>query len=321
MRRFLLPIVLLGVLLGMAPAYAQVPSSQPWLVAPITPSDCLAAGTYFGQIIDAGVPCPTSSAALSISSLGVGEAAPAAGVVNVATSYQVAGSTIATAPGQFNGVSSNTAASAGNIGEIISVQCPNSSTTTATFTNGSAVIGMTTTPAVGCLVNFTTSNTLPTNFAAGTNYFVVQSTAGTSIEVSATAGGTAILAGSAGAGTQTAVFNAILTSNSVVQIAAVSLTAGDWDCSGNGAYIPAASTTNTEQRLAITTSTTFNPTLPTTAFVNFQQVFSTGDVESLVVGPAQFLLASTTTVYLNSDPTFATSTAAGDGMLRCRRMH
>src|ERR1017187_6092319 len=40
------------------------------------------------------------------------------------------------------GVTTGTAAAAGMIGELVTVTCPNSSTATATFTNGSATIGM-----------------------------------------------------------------------------------------------------------------------------------------------------------------------------------
>jgi hypothetical protein len=321
MRYRLLLAALLLALLGAAPAYAQVPPSQPWLVPPITAGDCLAAGTYFGQIVDAGVLCPTSSSMLSISSLGVGEAAPAAGVVDAATSFQIGNANVATAPGQFVGVSSNTAATAGNIGELISAQCPNSSSGTATFTNGISDIGMTTTPPIGCPINFTTSNALPTNFATGTNYFVVERVAGTSVEVSGTIGGTAIVAGSAGAGTQTAVYNAILSSNSSIAIVGVSLTAGDWDCSATEAFLPATTTTHTEERIAITNSSTTFPTPPTGAYTQLQLTFTTQDNQNIQVGPAQFLLSGAASIWLITDPIFATSTAAADGMLRCRRTH
>jgi hypothetical protein len=74
---------------------------------------------------------------------------------------------------------------------------------TATFTNGSSTITVTNSFAVGDRVSFQTTGTLPTNFAAFTNYWVVSAT-GTTITVSATSGGSAISAGSAGSGTHTA---------------------------------------------------------------------------------------------------------------------
>ncbi|MDB5531525.1 MAG: hypothetical protein JWR51_4628 [Devosia sp.] len=81
----------------------------------------------------------------------------------------------------------------------------NTSAPTATFTNGSANIGITTANtylSVGKRVRFATSGSLPTNFATGTDYFVLTASS-TLITVSATNGGSAIVAGSAGSGTQT----------------------------------------------------------------------------------------------------------------------
>jgi hypothetical protein len=74
---------------------------------------------------------------------------------------------------------------------------------TVTFTNGSANITGSNLPAIGTAVKFTTTGSLPTNFAAGTTYYVVSNTSNTTITVSATSGGAAITAGSAGSGTQT----------------------------------------------------------------------------------------------------------------------
>lgn len=75
---------------------------------------------------------------------------------------------------------------------------------TVTFTNSSSSIGW---PdhklAVGNLVYFTTTDTLPTNFSASTPYYVVSVVDTDTITVSSYSAGTAIVAGSAGAGTQT----------------------------------------------------------------------------------------------------------------------
>ena len=78
---------------------------------------------------------------------------------------------------------------------------------TVTFSNGSSTITYTTGSndhlAIGNVVNFTTTGTLPTNFSASTNYYVVSVPSSTTFTVSATQGGTAISAGSAGSGTHT----------------------------------------------------------------------------------------------------------------------
>lgn len=82
---------------------------------------------------------------------------------------------------------------------------------TCTFTNSSANIGVTNTCAAGDMVVFSTTSALPTNFTAGTTYYVLSSSLSTSnIQVAATSGGSAISAGSAGSGTQTGTFEHVL---------------------------------------------------------------------------------------------------------------
>jgi len=83
---------------------------------------------------------------------------------------------------------------------LFAVLCPTIGN--PTFSNGSATITLTNTFSVGDTVFFETTNTLPTNFAADTVYFVV-SASGSAITVSLTRGGSAIVAGSAGSGTHT----------------------------------------------------------------------------------------------------------------------
>jgi hypothetical protein len=83
----------------------------------------------------------------------------------------------------------------------------NTTPPTATFTNGSANIGVTNASTylkVGQLIRFATTGSLPTNFATATDYYV-KTVNTTTVTVSATATGSAITAGSAGSGTQTVV--------------------------------------------------------------------------------------------------------------------
>jgi hypothetical protein len=74
---------------------------------------------------------------------------------------------------------------------------------TVGFTNGSSNITGTGLPPAGTPVQFTTTGTLPTNFALATTYYVVYNSGGTTVRVAATIGGTAIVAGSAGTGPHT----------------------------------------------------------------------------------------------------------------------
>lgn len=71
-----------------------------------------------------------------------------------------------------------------------------------TFTNGSANISFSNSFIAGQPVRFTTTGTLPTNFATSTVYYVIATgLTASNIQVSATLGGAAITAGSAGSGT------------------------------------------------------------------------------------------------------------------------
>jgi hypothetical protein len=83
---------------------------------------------------------------------------------------------------------------------------------TATFQGASSANIMLQTNAinVSCPLTFTTTGTLPTNFATGTTYYVV-SLSTLTITVAATPGGAAIVAGSAGFGTQSAVASGAMT--------------------------------------------------------------------------------------------------------------
>lgn len=83
---------------------------------------------------------------------------------------------------------------------------------TATFTNGSANVGMTAhNREPGDPIKLFTTGSLPTNFTAGThglptvgtNYFVKTVVDANTVTLSATVGGSAITAGSAGSGTHT----------------------------------------------------------------------------------------------------------------------
>lgn len=75
---------------------------------------------------------------------------------------------------------------------------------TATFSNASTSVTVTTSLAVDAPIHFTTTGALPTNFTASTEYYVLTNS-GTVLTVAATRGGSAITAGSAGSGTQTLV--------------------------------------------------------------------------------------------------------------------
>ena len=112
-----------------------------------------------------------------------------------------------------------------------------------------------------------------------------------------------------------------LTTGTSANVTSVSLTAGDWDCSGtvNFTFGATTSVTNLTGGASQTTGT-----LPTqdARFDNetAAQVPTASAVAAYPIPVTQQLLASTTTVYLVAQGTFTVSTLSAGGTLRCRRM-
>jgi len=115
-----------------------------------------------------------------------------------------------------------------------------------------------------------------------------------------------------------------LTSASAQDITSVTLTAGDWDCWGNLAFHPAASTVTLLLQGWISTTSATAPTHPNGG-AEFRNAagsggfLSTSDAYVYPVGFMRLSLASTTTVYLSVTSSFTTSTLVGYGFLGCRR--
>ena len=111
-----------------------------------------------------------------------------------------------------------------------------------------------------------------------------------------------------------------LSTGTTKDICSVSLTAGDWDVTGIAGFTPAATTTvNVMQYGFTTTSATLNVAANVGQYSPNGAVFG-GYVHSLTVPTARMSLASTTTVYLAEMSTFGTSTMAGWGYLKARRV-
>ena len=125
------------------------------------------------------------------------------------------------------------------------------SSTTVSFTNGSATItgvGLPTTVNDG--FTLTTTGTLPTNFNTTTTYYVLAGSTSTAITVSTTKGGAAVTAGSAGSGTHTLVYSSGF--NDLV------FQQDDYTGAYTGAFIDV-----TNQRVSFNRLTTTDPTYNT----------------------------------------------------------
>jgi len=111
-----------------------------------------------------------------------------------------------------------------------------------------------------------------------------------------------------------------LTTATPKTVISVSLTAGDWDVSGQVRLTTGAATTTTAISCSIsqTNNTMSSDTDP--SFYQVQASFATNAFNSLPAGATRISLASTTTVYLVVNATFATSTCSAYGTIRARRI-
>lgn len=108
-----------------------------------------------------------------------------------------------------------------------------------------------------------------------------------------------------------------MTSNSPLNVASISLTAGDWDVYGNVVFSAAAAMTAIESAVS-TTSVTF-PALTTGNAGSLQLSFGAGTTQSLLAPPQRLSLSTTTTVYLVGLSSFASSTVTAFGTIFARR--
>lgn len=105
-------------------------------------------------------------------------------------------------------------------------------------------------------------------------------------------------------------------------ITSISLTAGDWDLSGNCNYNGAGSVSITfvECSVSLTTNTVDQNSGRNTQISMSAVVPGVTPSHSLPVGPAQFSFSATTTVFLVANQTFTVGTLTGWGIIRARRM-
>jgi hypothetical protein len=109
----------------------------------------------------------------------------------------------------------------------------------------------------------------------------------------------------------------IPTSATNINVTSISLTAGDWDVWGNVVASPGATTTFTDFRGSISTTSGAPPDFSLIATV--QASFTASNNPGMAVPPQRLSLGTTTTVYLIARVVFATSTMAVAGSLQARR--
>lgn len=112
-----------------------------------------------------------------------------------------------------------------------------------------------------------------------------------------------------------------LTTATPANMTSISLTAGDWDVSGECAHALAATTSVTIVSCGLSTTTA---SFPAALSIGVAQAATPAQVPATdivaAVAPVRYSLASTTIVYLVFKDTFTVSTDGAYGTLRARRM-
>lgn len=111
-----------------------------------------------------------------------------------------------------------------------------------------------------------------------------------------------------------------ITSTVSANITSISLTAGDWDVEGIVGLAPAAGTTTSQLRGWVSsTSVKANPN-ELDGLINSGAAVPAAQISGGPTGAVRFALATTTTVYLSVNATFAVSTMQAFGFIRARRV-
>lgn len=198
---------------------------------------------------------------------------------------------------------------------------------TTTVQAGSAASGTLTLPsATDTLIAKATTDTLTNktfNSTATGNVLQVSGVTvsagqypGTTTNDSATAGNVGeIISASVASGSAVS-----LSSGSAVQITTVSLTAGNWDCRAMVDFTDAGTTTYSLVLGGISQTTANIPNSPCTCRITQEDLGQIAPHPTLNIGPTAEPVASTTSVFLNVNATFATSTTKAYGVLECRRV-
>lgn len=241
-------------------------------------------------------------------------------------------------PGQVSGTATNDDAAAGKVGEYKSAsnaetgQAQIGSTVTITIAAPGVVTWGTTTPfacstgtAGGAVVNFTTTGALPTGIVAGTNYYAIcSSISGNTFQIATSldnaVAGTAITTTGSQSGVQTGVPTSILASNTAGDVAAIQLTAGDWEVTAQVGLSFDTVTSVTAMAASNNTTAATQSALPGRRMRIAAAAQVPNGNNQFNVGPARYSLSGNQTIYCSGQSVFTVSTAASWGACRARRI-
>jgi hypothetical protein len=124
-------------------------------------------------------------------------------------------------------------------------------------------------------------------------------------------------AGSVGEFNSNSASGTSMVANTPVTCDSLSLAAGDYDVWGSVVFVPAGTTTVNSIAAGVSTTTNTLPTVGDYSLLN--ATLTTGANQVLAAPAARILLASTTTVFMVGQASFATSTMTCNGSLKYRR--
>lgn len=251
----------------------------------------------------------------------------AAALTDEVSAAGVSGKALFGTAGNLPATATNDSASAGNVGEFFEGIADG---TAVTFTVTIA------SPGVFTMVGHTYSNTgigvfvptttgaLPTGLTAGTTYYTIPGTiSGNTFQVATSVAnavaGTAVNTSGSQSGTHTGTPSVALATGTDKVVAAIRLTAGDWDVSALPSHQAANTTTLTTLQSCISPSLAFDFTPGVGA--TFTATFPTsGSINTYCHAPRRVSLSSATTYTLIVNDTFGTSTMKGWGYISARRV-
>lgn len=224
------------------------------------------------------------------------------------------------APGQIPGTRGSESATTGNVGEILNSASVSTSVGTFTVTIASpAVVTAGSHTATG-IVPFIASTTgaLPTGITAGTVYYTINAVPGQTFSIATTVAnavaGTAVNTSGTQSGVHTGTSNFAVTTATSYDIGGLSLTAGTWDVWMDMEYTPASTTVVSATHASISTTTATIVVTPVSVASRSAEFTSTGQIQSLKMGPFRVNLAATTTYFAVFRPTFTVSTMTFRGV-------
>lgn len=221
----------------------------------------------------------------------------------------------------LTGVTNASNATAGSVGEVISVGgFANDNTVAITIASPAVISDSDATVTIGSVVNFVTTGALPTGITSGTSYYVIATgfSSGVSYQISATPSGTAVNTSGSQSGTQTRHNYASLTTNTTVCAGAITLTAGDWDIYPVIGFSNTGSTTQFFGYVS-TTNATSTGSIARTQILD-TTTHASGASPISPTGTARVNVSGTTTYYLNVRSIFSAGLSLGQGDIVARRV-